>query len=98
MHVFFTQAFNSLPRVGKLRAVTSQAYSATILALLAVMAGLLIYTATGGQVPRVAFAALILAQAVLRALRDRSNPSARNRNFVQLLIAVGIAYLIATNG
>ena len=62
------------------------------------MAGLLIYTATGGQVPRIAFAALILAQAVLRVLRDRAHQAARNRNFVQLLIAVGVAYLIATSG
>ena len=77
--------------------MTSKAYSAVILALLAVMAGLLIYTATGGQVPRVAFAVLILAQAVLRVLRDRADPAARNRNAVQLLIAAGIAYLIATS-
>lgn len=62
------------------------------------MAGLLIYTATGGQVPRILFALLILAQAVLRLLRDRANPAARNRNFVQLLIAAVIAYLIATSG
>ena len=78
--------------------MTPRAYSATILALLAVMAGLLIYTATGGQVPRIAFALLILAQAGLRVLRDLANPSARNRNLVQLLIAAGIAYLIATSG
>ena len=97
MHVFFTEP-SIHPRVGRLRAVTSQAYSATILALLAVMAGLLIYTASGGQVPRIAFAILILAQAVLRVLRDRANVAARNRNFLQLLIAAGIAYLIATSG
>lgn len=62
------------------------------------MAGLLIYTATGGQVPRIAFALLILAQAVLRVLRDRDNQAARNRNLVQLLIAGVVAYLIATSG
>ena len=78
--------------------MTSQAYSAAILGLLAVMAGLLIYTASGGQVPRILFALLILAQAVLRLLRDRTNPAARNRNFLQLLIASLIAYLIATSG
>ena len=77
--------------------MTPNAYSATILALLAVMAGLLIYTATGGQVPRFVFAVLIVAQAVLRFVRDRANPTARNRNVVQLLIAGGIAYLIATS-
>ena len=77
--------------------MTPQAYSATILALLAVMAGLLIYTATGGQVPRFVFALLILAQAALRVLRDRTNQAAKNRNIVQLLIAAVIAYLIATS-
>jgi len=77
--------------------MTPQAYSATILALLAVMAGLLIYTATGGQVPRFVFAVLILAQAVLRVLRDRAHQAAKNRNLVQLLIAAIIAYLIATS-
>ena len=77
--------------------MTPNPYSATILALLAVMAGLLIYTATGGQVPRFVFALLILAQASLRVLRDRADPAARNRNLVQLLIAAGIAYLIATS-
>ena len=77
--------------------MTPNAYSATILALLAVMAGLLIYTATGGQVPRFVFAVLIVAQAGLRFVRDRANPTARNRNVVQLLIAGGIAYLIATS-
>lgn len=77
--------------------MTPQAYSATILALLAVMAGLLIYTATGGQVPRFVFALLILAQAGLRVLRDRTNQAAKNRNIVQLLIAAVIAYLIATS-
>lgn len=61
------------------------------------MAGLLIYTATGGQVPRLVFAALILAQAGLRVMRDRENPAARNRNLVQLLIAGIVAYLIATS-
>jgi hypothetical protein len=77
--------------------VTPNAYSATILALLAVMAGLLIYTATGGQVPRLVFAGLILAQAALRVVRDRADQTARNRNVVQLLIAAAIAYLIATS-
>ena len=77
--------------------MTPNTYSATILALLAVMAGLLIYTATGGQVPRFVFALLILTQASLRVLRDRADPAARNRNLVQLLIAAGIAYLIATS-
>ena len=77
--------------------MTPQAYSATILALLAVMAGLLVYTATGGQVPRFVFAVLILAQAVLRVLRDRAHQAAKNRNLVQLLIAAIIAYLIATS-
>ena len=62
------------------------------------MAGLLVYTAIGGQVPRILFALLILAQAVLRLLRDRANPAARNRNVLQLLIAAVIAYLIATSG
>ena len=84
-------------QIGKLRAVTPRAYSATILALLAVMAGLLIYMAVGGQVPRWAFAALILASAVLRVLRDRADTTARNRNLVQLLIAGVVAYLIATS-
>ena len=92
--MFFTHS----ARVGRLAAVTSQAYSAVILGLLAVMAGLLIYTATGGQVPRIAFSLLILAQAVLRLLRDRAHQAARNRNLIQLLIAVVIAYLIATSG
>ena len=78
--------------------MTPRAYSATILALLAVMAGLLIYMAVGGQVPHWAFASLILASAALRVLRDRDNPSARNRNLVQLLIAGIVAYLIATSG
>jgi hypothetical protein len=77
--------------------VTPNPYSITILALLAVMAGLLIYTATGGQVPRLVFAGLIVAQAGLRFVRDRTDPAARNRNVVQLLIAAIIAYLIASS-
>jgi hypothetical protein len=82
---------------GKLLFVTPRAYSAAILSLLAVMAGLLIYTALSRQpVPRVAFAVLILAQAALRVLRDASQPQARNRSLVQLVISAVLAYLILT--
>ena len=77
--------------------MTPRAYSATILALLAVLAGLLIAQTLGARVPPVIFAGLILAQAVLRALRDRADAAARNRNAVQFLVAVVIAYLIATS-
>jgi hypothetical protein len=82
---------------GRLGNVTPRAYSAAILSLLAVMAGLLIYTALTRQpVPRVLFAVLILAQATLRVLRDANQPSARNRSLLQLVISAVLAYLILT--
>jgi hypothetical protein len=61
------------------------------------MAGLLIFTALTRQaVPRVAFAVLILAQAVLRVLRDVAQPAARNRSLLQFVISAVLAYLILT--
>jgi hypothetical protein len=93
----FWRCLQGVQWASRLVSVTPRAYSAAILSLLAVMAGLLIYTALTRQpVPRVLFAVLILAQAVLRVLRDAAQPSARNRSLLQLLISAVLAYLILT--
>ncbi len=71
-------------------------YTGAIFGLLAVMAGLLVWMLLGGQIPRVVFAALIVTQGVLRAIRDRANEKMRNRSFVNLLISAVLGALIVT--
>lgn len=71
-------------------------YSGAIFGLLAVMAGLLVWLALGGQVPRWTFAAVIALQGALRVARDWRDERARNRSVVNLLISFVLAYLILT--
>jgi hypothetical protein len=72
-------------------------YTVAIFALLGVMAALLLISLVAGfPVPRWAFVILIIGQAILRVLRDASQPALRNRNLFQLGISALLSYFILT--